>query len=442
MLRRTLGKGAQGTVYLAHDPKLGRDVAIKTLNRDHHDDARLLSEARNAARLSHPNVVPLYELGVHKERPYLVYQYAAGQPLASVLAAESPLAPHRAITMLGQLLDGIASAHALGVLHRDLTPANVMVGEDDSVRILDFGIACAMKQDDVTAGIAGTVNYIAPEVLDNKVPDARSDLFSLAAMLYEMLTGRRAFDADSPMAVAYKIVNEPVRPPSRLAPAVDPGLDDLVQKALAKDPDKRFDSAEAFKRALDDYLAQGSEAGDVARSDSDAVNFLLRRINRKPDFPAISEHINEINRKAGSNNPNDAGDLAGVVLKDMGLTGKLLRLVNSAVYGQYGGQVTTISRAVVILGFEQVRAAALSIILFEQVKNGQQADRLKDSACCSFLSAMIARNLANGNEAINAEEAFISAMFNRIGRHLAIFFFPDECDEIDALSASRGISEE
>jgi len=161
-----------------------------------------------------------------------------------------------------------------------------------------------------------------------------------------------------------------------------------------------------------------------------SLNFLLRRIRRNPEFPAISQHITEITSKLSGDKKADADGISNAILKDYALTHKILRLVNSASYGNYGGDISTISRAVVILGFEKIRAIALSVILFDSLGKKKQVNTLKDSVCCSFLSAVIAKKLAKNINNIDAENAFISSMFNNLGEFLTIHYFPKEHSQI------------
>ena len=441
---RVLGRGGQGVVYLADDPELGREVAIKCLTHRTRDPARLLNEARNVARLDHPGIVGLFEIELDHQPPYLVYQFAPGVPLTSVRDGAEPLPAKRVVDIMIKALDAVSYAHQQGILHRDLTPANVLVDKADNARILDFGISVALSDSTGAMTLNGTANYLAPEILAEKPAGPPSDIFSLSVVMHELLTGRRLFHADNPMAVIYKILNERILPPSMARKGIDSALEAIVMKGLEKDPQQRYQSAAAMRDALRDYLAPAASAPSDNEASSDArgaVAFLARRMSRKPDFPAVSQHIAEINQKSGIGDDADANELASVILKDYALTTKLLKVVNSAVYGQYGGTISTVSRAVVILGFEQVRAIALGIIIFEHMKNGEQADLLKDAACSSFLSGMLARELYPGKEAFSTEEAFIAAMFHRLGRHLAIYYFPDEYGEVLDLMASKGADE-
>lgn len=440
---RVLGQGGQGVVYLARDPKLDREVAIKTLARgSSRSTERLVNEARNVAKLDHPCIVPLYEIEFIGETPHLVYQFAAGTPLKAFIDRHEAMEPKRAIRIMSQVLDAIGYAHARGILHRDLSPANILVDDNDRPRILDFGISMVMDETERHGEVVGTVNYLAPELLSNGQLGPHSDIFAASVIFHELLTGKTLFSAENKMAIIYKILNEPMLPPSTVNRSVDAALDPIVMKGLARDPANRFREAAMMHAELEAYLAP-KEAAEQSSSTTQpgAVELLLRKMQRKPDFPAISRFISEINQKAASSQSAHTSDLANVILKDYALTTKLLRLVNSAIYGQYGGSITTITRAVMILGFDNVRAAALSIAIFEHLKSGKQGDTLKDAACSSFLSALLARDVARGESGVDPEEAFIGAMFHRLGRHLAIYYFPEEYDEIRALAETRGISE-
>lgn len=445
---RVLGHGGQGVVYLAFDPKLDRDVALKVLNHRAREPAKLLNEARNVAKLDHPNIVGMFEIELDSQPPYLVYQFAPGRPLSELCAGRDSMPVKRVVEVMIRVLDAMHYAHGQNVLHRDLTPANILLDDKDQPRILDFGISIALNDSTGRHDMAGTPNYLAPEILNNQPASPSSDLFALSVVMHEMLTGKRLFHADNSMAVIYKIVNERILPPSMSRDGIDAALDKILMRGLEKDPAQRYQSAGAMRDALQEYLhpqVDGSDLPVANVNNNDvkgAIAFLQRRMTRKPDFPAVSRNIAEINSKADVRAQSHVNDLAGTILKDFALTTKLLKIVNSAVYGQYGGSISTVSRAVVILGLEQVRAIALGIIIFEHMRNGEQAAQLKDAACTSFLSAMLARSICQGEQPrFNSEEAFIGAMFHRLGRHLAIYYFPDEFREVQGLIESRGMEE-
>ncbi len=447
---RVLGHGGQGVVYLAFDPKLDREVALKVLNHRAREPAKLLNEARNVAKLDHPNIVGMFEIELESQPPYLVYQFAPGRPLSEFCSGRETMPIKRVVEVMMRVLDAMHYAHGQHILHRDLTPANILLDDKDQPRILDFGISVVLNDSTGNHAIAGTPNYLAPEILNNQAAGPGSDLFALSVVMHEMLTGKRLFQADNPMAVTYKIINERILPPSLSRDSIDAALDRIVMKGLEKDPTQRYQSAGAMRDALQDYLqpqvvtaAESTNSNAGQSSDvKGAIAFLRRRMTRKPDFPAVSRHIAEINSKADACAQSHVNDLAGIILKDFALTTKLLKIVNSAVYSQHGGSISTVSRAVVILGLEQVRTIALGIVIFEHLCNGDQAAQLKDSACMSFLSAMLARGICQDEQPrLNAEEAFIGAMFHRLGRHLAIYYFPEEYCEVQALMESRGIEE-
>lgn len=373
-----LGKGAQGIVYLAEDTQLGRKVAIKTLVKGRQDPEQLNQEAKHVSQLSHPHIIPLYEIGFHQESPFLVYEYYEGEQLKVRMQRDSKLEQLEAVKITNQILDGIGYAHDNNIIHRDLNPSNLLIDKEGNTRIMDFGISVIVGTMTASTEVTGTVNYLAPEQLTNSELGPAVDIFASGLILYEMLTGHQVYSANNSMAVMYKITNDIVPPPSKRNPEIDKDLDAIVMKALEKEPASRYASAAEMQAALKVYLKVDDD--DEASSDkniSSAVDFLLRRMKRKQDFPAISEHITEINHKTSGSNLSSATELSNVILKDFALTIKLVRLVNSSFYGQFGGDIATVSRAIVILGYEHVRSAVLSIILFEHLQNSEQANELK-----------------------------------------------------------------
>lgn len=445
---RQLGKGSQGVVYLAHDPQLDRHVAIKTLDRRRDDHSHLLHEARNVSKLEHPHITPIYEIGVHQDMPYLVYQYCEGNSLRNLLETKENFKPLDAVKIISQLLDAIGYAHRHGIVHRDLNPSNIMLVEDNVPRIMDFGISIMMGTFSRTSDVVGTVNYMAPEQITNNEIGPSVDIFSIGLILHEMLTGQQVFSADNSMAVIYKITNENILAPSKRNTNIDTQLDEIVMQALQREPSARYGSAAEMKASLDIYARPEETADGNNNIDGDdrksTVQFLLRRMKRKKDFPAISTHITEINKKTSNRDISSATELSNVILKDYAITTKLLRLVNTSFYGQFGGEITTVSRAVVILGYEQVRAATLSIILFEHLNNPSQAKELKKGACTALMSGIMAREQAKSMSRLKEEDietAFIASMFHKLGKLLAIYYLPEEYAEIKNLIINRGLKE-
>lgn len=440
-----LGSGAQGIVYLAEDTQLGRKVAIKTLDRHRQDAEQLNQEAKNVSQLNHSHIIPLYEIGFHEDNPFLVYQYYDGEQLKKRLQREKKLKQYDAVRIINQVLDGIGYAHHHKIVHRDLNPSNLLIDKAGSVRIMDFGISVIAGTMTASAEITGTANYLSPEQLNNSEIGPSVDIFSCGLILYEMLTGHQVYSASNTMAVMYKISNETVAPPSKRNSEIDNELDAVVMKALQKDPNDRYSNVAEMQAALKKYLSVDDGNNDSSNAASGTVEFLLRRMKRKKDFPAVSSHISEINQKSSSSDTSSATELSNVILKDFALTTKVVRLVNSSFYGQFGGEITTVSRAVVILGYEHVRAAVLSIILFEHLQNNEQANELKNAAYTALMSGIIAREKAKQIKSINDEDvesAFITSMFHLLGKLLSIYYFPEEFEAMKTLVSNKGIDED
>ncbi|MDQ1286875.1 MAG: eukaryotic-like serine/threonine-protein kinase [Actinomycetota bacterium] len=232
------------TVYLALDRRLDREVAVKVMHAHLADDeqftARFIREARSAARLSHPNVVQVYDQGSDGDLLYLAMEYLRGRTLREVLIDRRVLTAREALTVVEPLLDALAAAHSIGIVHRDIKPENVILTDDGRVKVADFGLArAATTGTSATGTLIGTVAYLAPELVLRGVADARTDVYAVGIMLFEMLTGRLPFVGDVPIQVAYQHVNDVVPAPSSVTPEVDARLDSLVETATTRNPDDR-----------------------------------------------------------------------------------------------------------------------------------------------------------------------------------------------------------
>ena len=445
---RLLGAGNQSEVYLAHDPHLDRDVAIKTLhfaapNERAANMESLLTEARMVSRLQHPNIVGLYDAGEHEGDPYLVFEYVEGRTLAQVLQKDGPIPATRAVELAIQILDSIAYAHAQGIVHRDLKPSNVLIDANGVARVMDFGISSRTDSKQAKSGyLMGTPAYMAPEYISNEEFGPKSDIFSFGMLLYELLTGQPAVRGKDVQDTFRRIVQEVIPPPSKLNDEIDEKLDALVLRALKKDPSERFYDAGQMQSALALYLSpEMPEIKEGADPKQSTLEFLLRRMRVKGDFPALSESVTSINRIASSDKES-VNKLSNSVLKDFALTNKLLKLVNSVMYSQFdSGSISTISRAVVILGFDSVRSIALSLMMFDNMQNKGHAQQLKEEFVRSLFSGMLARGLAGRASVKDAEEAFICSMFHNLGRTLSMFYFPEETTEIQKLIQAKGLTE-
>jgi eukaryotic-like serine/threonine-protein kinase len=256
-LEASIGSGGMAQVFRGQDTTLDRQVAIKILApqfaRDPSFVERFRREAQAAARLNHPNIVNVYDTGVDGDTNYIVMEYVEGRTLAEYLTRGGTLAPRKAAEIAEKVAEALAAAHAQGVIHRDIKPANIMVTRDGRVKVMDFGIARLVAGPDTveqTAAVLGTAAYLSPEQAQGQTVDARSDLYSLGIVLYEMVTGKPPFTGDSAMAVAYKHVQETPLPPSSLNADVPPRLDAVVMRALAKNPANRYQSAGEFRDDL------------------------------------------------------------------------------------------------------------------------------------------------------------------------------------------------
>ncbi|MFJ6927175.1 Stk1 family PASTA domain-containing Ser/Thr kinase [Streptomyces nigra] len=265
-LGQVLGRGGMAEVYLAHDTRLGRTVAVKTLRadlaRDPSFQARFRREAQSAASLNHPAIVAVYDTGEdyidNVSIPYIVMEYVDGSTLRELLHSGRKLLPERAMEMTIGILQGLEYAHRNGIVHRDIKPANVMLTRNGQVKVMDFGIARAMGDSGMTmtqtAAVIGTAQYLSPEQAKGEQVDARSDLYSTGCLLYELLTVRPPFVGDSPVAVAYQHVREEAQAPSVFDPEITPEMDAIVLKALTKDPNYRYQSADEMRADIEACL--------------------------------------------------------------------------------------------------------------------------------------------------------------------------------------------
>lgn len=265
-LGSVLGRGGMAEVYLAHDTRLGRTVAVKTLRadlaRDPSFQARFRREAQSAASLNHPAIVAVYDTGEDYvdgvSIPYIVMEYVDGSTLRELLHSGRKLLPERTLEMTVGILQALEYSHRAGIVHRDIKPANVMLTRTGQVKVMDFGIARAMGDSGMTmtqtAAVIGTAQYLSPEQAKGEQVDARSDLYSTGCLLYELLTVRPPFVGDSPVAVAYQHVREEPQPPSNFDPEITPEMDAIVLKALVKDPDYRYQSADEMRADIEACL--------------------------------------------------------------------------------------------------------------------------------------------------------------------------------------------
>ncbi|MFA7270157.1 MAG: HDOD domain-containing protein [Sterolibacterium sp.] len=443
---RELGRGAQSVVYLCSDPHLQREVAIKTLHftaPDQRDNQSLLAEARTVSKLRHANIVPIFEAGEQDGDPYLVFEYVEGGNLAQLLRGK-PLTPARAAEMTVAVLDALAEAHAQGIIHRDLKPSNILLDAKGTPRVMDFGIAVRVADQPAAQeqGLMGSPAYMSPEYVENRTVNAKTDIYAVGLILLEMLTGQRLRQSDNLTQLLAKILREPVQLPADLP--IDERLAAIILKAVAYDPQLRYENALQMQQALTAYLdssqTDGTAGGEAIQQST--VDFLLRRMRHKSDFPALSDSVSSINKLTDSDKESIT-KLSDTILKDFALTNKILRLVNSAFYRQAGGgSISTVSSAVIVLGFDAIRNIAVTVLLFEHLQSKANANLLKEAFLRANLSGLLARDISKHLVPRDAEEAFICALFQGLGRLLAQYYFPDEIEEVRKVMELRDCVEE
>lgn len=296
-LGEILGYGGMSEVHLARDLRLNRDVAIKVLRADLARDPsfylRFRREAQNAAALNHPAIVAVYDTGEAETAtgplPYIVMEYVDGITLRDIVKDDGPMPIRRAIEVIADSCQALNFSHQHGIIHRDVKPANIMISKTGAVKVMDFGIARAVSDAGnsvtQTAAVIGTAQYLSPEQARGETVDARSDVYSLGCVLYELLTGEPPFVGDSPVAVAYQHVREDPVAPSKHNPEIPPGLDSVVLKALSKNPDNRYQNAAEMRADLMRvYQGEQPEAPKVL-TDAERSTMLSTPANTRA-FPA------------------------------------------------------------------------------------------------------------------------------------------------------------
>lgn len=261
-----LGRGAMGVVYKAHDPLIERIVAIKTVafagiseTEAEEFEQRFFREAKSAGRLNHPNIVTIHDVGHSNDIAYIAMEFLSGQSLRELLKSGAPLSFERIIEIVGAIADGLAFAHAQGIVHRDIKPANIMVLENGVVKITDFGIAQLPGGSlTMTGTVLGSPKYMSPEQVAGQKADGRADIFSLGTVLYEMLTGQPPFSCDNLHATMYQVVHKTPPPPSSCCPGLPADFDAIVARAMTKDPSDRYQDASEMAADLRRMLRSGS----------------------------------------------------------------------------------------------------------------------------------------------------------------------------------------
>ncbi len=442
-IERQLSKGSESSDFLAFDTMLDRQVLIKVLKNKSDRIEPAMPKALALSKLSHPNIISFIEIGEQKGVPYLVSEYFEAENLADIIQRKKSISIHDAVKIMSQILDGMAYAHQMGIIHNDLRPENILIADDGGAKIKDFDVSMMIddiksadnKQNEIS-------HYTAPECFLKGEIYKGSDVYSLGMILYEMLTSKPGLVASKKSDIIYKSAYVPTVHPSLDNPDVDPLLDSIVEKATQKDPRARFQNAAVMKKAIDYYLEspEKEKLPESEKSDNQGIlNMLLGRMENNSDFPAFSKSIMAINEKTSTDQYVSARDLADIIMKDYSLTNKMLTLVNSSFYGGIGSGVTNIEQAVIILGLEQVRLMAGAMMVFTQMQDKSNIEELKDSMIKSYMSGLIAIEIAKHVKAKEVEVAFLCAMFQTLGRNLTVYYMPEEYSAIKTFMDEKGV---
>ncbi|WP_028475958.1 Stk1 family PASTA domain-containing Ser/Thr kinase [Nocardia sp. CNY236] len=285
-LGEIIGFGGMSEVHKARDLRLSRDVAIKVLRADLARDPtfylRFKREAQNAAALNHPAIVAVYDTGEAEvdggPLPYIVMEYVDGETLRDIVRSDGPLPPRRAMEIIADVCAALDFSHRAGIVHRDMKPANIMINRAGAVKVMDFGIARAIADSSnpmtQTAAVIGTAQYLSPEQARGETVDARSDVYSVGCVLFEILTGEPPFTGDSPVAVAYQHVREDPRLPSHVHPGVPRELDSVVLKAMSKNPANRYQTAAEMRADLIRVLGGQRPSAPMVMTDEDRTTIM------------------------------------------------------------------------------------------------------------------------------------------------------------------------
>ena len=321
-IQGVLGQGAMGVVYKAHDPRLQRYAAIKVMSAvgpvDDEHRARFFHEARSAAKLNHRNIIAIYDLGEDENRPFIAMEYVEGDDLKNVLEDHAFIPFEEKLRFVIEVCQGLEYAHENGVVHRDIKPGNVFITRDGRLKILDFGLARLASSEMTQAGvIMGSPYYMSPEQARGQPDiDGRSDLFSAGVVLYELVSHHRPFEGDNPTAVCFQIVTEPHRAVSQLVPGCPPELEQIVDRALSKNRDERFQSGSEFSEALTSFSKHISEHIPTLKTKNQVLLLDLEEHRQKSDDAIIQDLLHEgLFEPQASETEQSSNDLGVLLLR-------------------------------------------------------------------------------------------------------------------------------
>lgn len=453
---KVLGEGSQGIVHLARDPILERMVAIKSLrtstvssttNISNTLNETLMDEAKVISKMTHPNIVSIFEMGEEAGRPFLVFEYIKGRLLSDVIKSKHYQKINDALNLIKPICEGIQHSHDHHIIHGDLKPANIIIDESGVPKIMDFGIARLLSSQAVSkqrknSNLYGTPRYMPPEYLIKRTVSPANDVYAIGLILYEILTTKAAFSGSDIKQIIYNIINKKITLPSNLNENINEIFEHLILRASDKNQANRFKSVTEILLAINDYEHRSEQkVNSSSKSQDAAVTFLLRKIKRQQDFPALSESLIKINSLIESETTH-SNELANVIVEDFALTNKILKLVNSAYYRGAKPEIKTISQAVVMLGFDEIRSIAVSLMLIDHLHNKSKAQNLRNHIVSSIYSGILNKDLSSVVNLKDHEEAFLTGTFHHLGELLTLFYFHEESEEIALLIEEKKLSKE
>jgi eukaryotic-like serine/threonine-protein kinase len=457
-----IGKGGMGVVYLGEHSTLGRKVGIKFLPERYSGDPyyveRFIREARSAAFLHHPNIITVHDAGsVDEDVHYIVMEYVQGQDLAQMLDAGQVFPEEKALNITKTAAAALAYAHEHGLIHRDIKPGNLMLTPSDQLKMGDLGLAIRTDNpDEQSREVIGTPSYMSPEQICNPYHvDARADIYSLGATLYHLVTGFVPYPGQTVEDILEMQTKMQLTPPRKVHPELSEETSQLIMKMMSKDATERFQSMNDVVAAIQLIEKRKLDPSAPASGDKQAVALERTMLKLKKglegggsNFPSIIGPMNVISKLSQTGSNVSIDELTDSILSDIALTNKLLKLVNSAFYStgySTGGEkITTISRAILVLGYAQLRSAALSLTLFQNMESGrkQPLKEIKEMSVNNFLSGILAKNLAGRIGGIDREEAFICSIFYNLGKLITTFYLIDEKHKVDERVRKDGVHEQ
>lgn len=438
-IRSRIDNGPHAGCYLAHDGAMDRYVALRLVSPDAGVDLNaLLAKFRALARLQHPNIVQIHDVGVFERKLYIASEFVSGRTLRQVMTQQFALNTGSACQIICGVLSALDAAHRAGVLHENLEPQNILVESDGTPKLADF---CNSPKVTLADGrtLDGSLAYMAPEYLHSGEKTARYDLHAAGLILFEMLTGQAPYAADGAEASVERLLHHPPECPAKVSAALGDKMTHLLHRAVSKTPEQRFVSAGDMRRLLEMELSRLAAQAAADRAKMGRLEELLSIIGQQSDFPSLGNAVADIQKLGdGGAESVDVKALPDTIRNDFALTNNLLRLANSAYYSRRASEpVTTVSRAVVLLGFKAVRDMSLSLLLLNQLKDQGRAEQLKHEYLRLNLCAATAQELSQRQEEDLGEEAFVAGLFHNLGRLLCCYCFPEQYDEIE-VAAGEG----